>query len=209
MDFLSVGPCKPEKSNWKQNRSNQCWGKSGLWWSRTSASDDCAHITLVVEHGSDHSKHHTDGDSDEGQATNARAPSTSLLEHDGERGEAHVESAVDDGHVDGGQEDNGFLEEKDPWAQESNLELRSNSQVMLADIYLGDVHVAGLLGQGLSPTSQKYWCAGLGDNERVDNPDNTGEDGHHAFDPAPSRSFTQETTSNRACKSLESSTSRA
>ena len=145
MDFLSVCPGKPKESSRNQDRPNKCGRESSLWWCHAAAGSHGTHIPLVVEHGANDCQHHANGDSAKGEAADTRAPSTTLLEDDGECGEAHVQSAVDDGHVDGGQQNDGLLEEQDPWSHERHLELRANSRVVFADIHLGYVDLTSLL----------------------------------------------------------------
>lgn len=142
----TVGPCEPEETNGQQNRAQNRRWQSGLRRGHTARGDGHnALVSLVVENTAHSRETHTDGDTNEGQATNSRAPATSLLKNNREGSEAHVQSAVDDGHVDGGQENNGFLEEEDPWAREGDLELAGDGLLGLAHVHSADVNIPSSL----------------------------------------------------------------
>lgn len=197
MDAVAVRPGKPEHAHWDQDGTNKTRGQTSLRRCRSIVGRSNAHVPLVVKHASNDSTSHTNCDTDESQAADTSAPALVLLEDDGEGCEAEIQSTVDDGHVDGSQENNGLHEEEDPWSEQGNLELRADSLVRLAKVQLGDVHLAGPLGQSSSAALKKDRGIGLGVGQGADDPENAVEDGNHAHDPTPALIFAKEATSNR------------
>lgn len=196
MNRGTVSPCEPEQANRQQNRAQNRRWQSSLGRSNTARGDSHdALVSLVVKNAAHSRETHTDGDADESQATDSRAPATSLLENNGESSEAHVQSSVDDGHVDGSQEDNGFLEEEDPWAREGDLELAANGLLGLAHVHPADVHITSSLGQLGSATAQQDRGVRLGVQEGAENPENAAENGRQTLNPAPALGLAEEAAS--------------
>lgn len=198
MNAGAVGPGKPEEADGEKNGADNGRRKSSLGGRHAIVGSSHLLITLVVKHVASDGDQHANSDSDKGQPSDAGAPAAALLEHDGEGGEAQIQGAVDDGHVDGGEQDDGLLEQEDPGPHEGNLELGGDGRLGLAGVDLGDVDFARLLGESLGASTKEHRSIRLGNDEGVDDPDDTGEDGHQTLDPAPTLCLTEETTSDRA-----------
>lgn len=198
MDTGAVGPREPEEANRNQDGSeNGRWqtGFRGCVAIRSPGSSP--QISLVVEHGSDGRQSHTNGNADECQTANARAPATTFLEDNGESSEAHVECTVDDGHVEGDEKDDGLPDEKLPRSQQGNLELIANALGRLPRLELGNVNLASPLAEGTGALTEKNRGVCLGVDDRAENPNNASEDGDQSLNPSPALGFAKEATCNR------------
>lgn len=191
----TVGPCEPEQTNRQQNRAQNRRWQSSLGRSHATRGDSHnALVSLVIENAAHSREAHTDGNTNESETANARAPATSLLENNREGSEAHIQGSVDDSHVDGSQEDNGLLEEEDPWAGEGNLELAGDGLLGLAHVHSANVNITSSLGQLGGAAAQQNGGVCLGVQESAENPEDATENGSHTLNPAPAFSLTEETT---------------
>ena len=198
VDLRTVGPCEPEEADGEENGSDDGEGQTGLGRRHAAVLVSNAAVALVVEHGVANREHHADGDTDEGEAADARAPATDLLEDNRESGEHEVESAVDDGHVQRGEKDDGLGEEQDPGAEERDLDLLCETLVASLQVEAGDVELAGLPAEVLGTATEDDGSVGLGNSEGAGDPEDTGKDGHNTFNPAPALSLSQKATDNGA-----------
>ena len=196
VDLGAVSPCEPEEADGEEDGADDGEGQAGFGRRHAAVLIGDASVALVVEHGVTDREHHADGNTNESQTTDARAPATDLLEDDGEGGEHEVKSAVDDGHVERGEKDDRLGEEQDPRAKEGDLDLFSEALMTSGQVQAGDVDLAGFLAKVLGTTTEDDGSVGLGDSEGAGNPEDTGKDGHNTFNPAPALSFTQESADN-------------
>ena len=67
----------------------------------------------------------------------------------------------------------------------------------LAEVQLGDIDLASLLGQLSGSLAQENRCVCFGDEYRADDPQHTCEDSHQALNPSPTLGLTKETTNDR------------
>lgn len=201
MDAVAVGPGEPEQSDGQQNGTDQGRGQTSLGRRHSASLLRRPLVAPIVKDAAHRRDGHAHGNTDEGQTADTGLPAPALLEDDGERGEAEIQRAVDDGHVDGGEQDDRLAEQQDPGARHGHLHLAADALLGLALVQLGDVDLARLLGEGDCALSQQHGCVRLGVNERVDDPEDAGEDGRQALDPSPTLGLAKEAASNRSCES--------
>lgn len=65
---------------------------------------------------------------------------------------------------------------------------------MLSDVKFRHVDFAGDFGQFGGACTEEDWRICLGNAERTDDPEDSGEDGHHTLDPSPPRCLGEEAT---------------
>lgn len=196
MDVVAVGPGEPEETDRNESRTHDRHGQTSLWRSHAVVllGDSC--VSHIIEHGIRYGKHHAHCDTQERQTGLAGAPSLGRLEYDGERREHHVQRTIDDSHINAGKKDDRLPEQKHPRPGEGDLELLRHRVLLLVDIQLRDVDLAGELRQLGGSDPQEDGGVGLGDEEGARDPQDTREDGHQTLDPPPPLSLAKEAAHN-------------
>lgn len=192
MDVVAVGPGEPEETDRNESRTHDRHGQTSLWRSHAVVllGDSC--VSHIIEHGIRYGKHHAHCDTQERQTGLAGAPSLGRLEYDGERREHHVQRTIDDSHINAGKKDDRLPEQKHPRPGEGDLELLRHRVLLLVDIQLRDVDLAGELRQLGGSDPQEDGGVGLRDEEGARDPQDTREDGHQTLDPPPALSLAKE-----------------